>query len=49
MAGIERLVEGGVQQDCARPNGVEYKVAVEELRKYKLQLTAWVERNEPER
>lgn len=31
------------------PTGVEYGVAVEELRKYKPQLAAWVERNEPER
>jgi len=30
------------------PMGFEYGVAVEELRKYKPQLAAWVERNEPE-
>jgi len=31
------------------PTGVEYGVAVEKWRKYKPQLTDWVERNEPER
>ncbi|KAJ8451050.1 hypothetical protein Cgig2_026859 [Carnegiea gigantea] len=31
------------------PTRVEYGVAVEELRKYKPQLAAWVKRNEPER
>ena len=30
------------------PTGVEYGVAVEEIRKYKSQLAAWVKRNEPE-
>ena len=29
------------------PTWVEYGVAVEDLRKYKPQLVAWVERNEP--
>ena len=30
------------------PTGVEHGVVVEDLRKYKLQLATWVERNEPE-
>ena len=31
------------------PTGVEYSLAMDELRKIKLELVAWVKRNDPER